>query len=153
MYLVRNIHILVLFCVAEIFPSHIALTNPVNFSKTRGREVLSVGAYGPTASINLSIFPIILIKYYQGIILDTVGYLVYLRVAVMDRIDATFTFYFLRASSVVGGGRGSFFSFFYFFPCSDHEQDWLRCEEVFFGLATNTLNVRNNNKYYPFNAM
>ena len=32
------------------------------------------------------------------------------------------------------------------FPCSaDHERDWPPCEVVFFGLATNTLNVRNNN--------
>ena len=33
------------------------------------------------------------------------------------------------------------------FPCSaDPEQDWPPCKVVFFGLATNTLNVRNNNK-------
>ena len=32
------------------------------------------------------------------------------------------------------------------FPCSaDHERDWPPCKVVFFGLATNTLNVRNNN--------
>ena len=31
------------------------------------------------------------------------------------------------------------------FPCSaDHERDWAPCNVVFFGLATNTLNVRNN---------
>ena len=31
------------------------------------------------------------------------------------------------------------------FPCSaDHERDWPPCKVVFFGLATNTLNVRNN---------
>ena len=31
------------------------------------------------------------------------------------------------------------------FPCSaDHERDWPSCKVVFFGLATNTLNVRNN---------
>ena len=34
---------------------------------------------------------------------------------------------------------------FFFFPCSaDHERDWPRCKVVFFGLATNALNVRNN---------
>ena len=35
------------------------------------------------------------------------------------------------------------------FPYSaDHERDWPPCkEEVFFGLATNTLNVRNNNDF------
>ena len=34
----------------------------------------------------------------------------------------------------------------FFFPCSaDHERDWPPCKVVFFGLATNTLNVRNNN--------
>ena len=38
------------------------------------------------------------------------------------------------------------FFFFFFFPCSaDHEQDWPRCKVVFFELATNALNVRNNN--------
>ena len=32
------------------------------------------------------------------------------------------------------------------FPCSaDHERDWPPCKVVFFGLAANTLNVRNNN--------
>ena len=36
--------------------------------------------------------------------------------------------------------------FFSFFPCSaDHERDWPPCKVVFFGLATNALNVRNNN--------
>ena len=36
---------------------------------------------------------------------------------------------------------------FSFFPCSaDHERDWPPCKVVFFGLATNALNVRNNNK-------
>ena len=34
--------------------------------------------------------------------------------------------------------------FFFFFPCSaDHERDWPPCKVVFFGLATNALNVRN----------
>ena len=32
------------------------------------------------------------------------------------------------------------------FSCSaDHERDWPPCKVVFFGLATNSLNVRNNN--------
>ena len=32
---------------------------------------------------------------------------------------------------------------FSFFPCSaDHERDWPPCKVVFFGLATNALNVR-----------
>ena len=36
--------------------------------------------------------------------------------------------------------------YFYFFPCSaNHERDWPPCKVVFFGLATNALNVRNNN--------
>ena len=35
---------------------------------------------------------------------------------------------------------------FSFFPCSaDHERDWSPCKVVFFGVATNALNVRNNN--------
>ena len=38
---------------------------------------------------------------------------------------------------------------FSFFPCSaDHERDWPPCKVVFFGLATNALNVRNNNNNY-----
>ena len=46
-----------------------------------------------------------------------------------------------------GGGRCQTFTFtFTFFPCSaDHERDWPPCKVVFFGLATNALNVRNNN--------
>ena len=59
-----------------------------------------------------------------------------------------------------GGGwevRCQTFSFFFFsflllflsssFPCSaDHdERDWPPCKVVFFRLATNTLNVGNNN--------
>ena len=47
-----------------------------------------------------------------------------------------------------GGGWGArcqTYYYYYFFPCSaDHERDWPRCKVVFFGLATNTLNVRNN---------
>ena len=38
---------------------------------------------------------------------------------------------------------------FFFFSCSaDHERDWPPCKVVFFGLATNALNVRNNN-FFP----
>ena len=47
-----------------------------------------------------------------------------------------------------GGGGGALpdFFFFSFFPClADHERDWPPCKVVFFGLATNALNVRNNN--------
>ena len=58
-----------------------------------------------------------------------------------------FYFIFLRTSSARGGGAlPEFFLSFYFFPClADHERDWPPCKEVFFGLATNALNVRNNN--------
>ena len=45
-----------------------------------------------------------------------------------------------------GGGGGGALPNFFFFSCSaDHERDWPPCKVVFFGLATNTLNVRNNN--------
>ena len=49
-----------------------------------------------------------------------------------------------------GGGAARIFLFF-FFPCSaDYERDWPPCKVVFFGLATNALNVRNNNnKQHP----
>ena len=45
-----------------------------------------------------------------------------------------------------GGGAGGLLpDFFFFFSCSaDHERDWPPCEVVFFGLATNALNVKNN---------
>ena len=46
------------------------------------------------------------------------------------------------------GGRGALADFFFFFfPCpADHEQrEGPQCKVDFFGLATNTLNVRNNN--------
>ena len=60
----------------------------------------------------------------------------------------TIFLFFLRTSSARGGGGGGrcqTFSFS-FFPCSaDHERDWPPCKVVFFGLATNALNVRNNN--------
>ena len=53
-----------------------------------------------------------------------------------------------------GGGGGAARLFILFsFPCSaDHERDWPPCKVVFFGLATNTLNVRNNtntNNFIP----
>ena len=62
-----------------------------------------------------------------------------------------FIFIFSERAARAGGGEGgggrcqTFFSFF-FFPCSaDHERDWPPCKVVLFGLATNALNVRNNN--------
>ena len=49
--------------------------------------------------------------------------------------------FFLRTSSARGERYQTFY--FYFFPCSaDHERDWPPCKVVFFGLATNALNVR-----------
>ena len=51
--------------------------------------------------------------------------------------------FFSPTSSV---GRGGLPDFFFYFLCSaDHERDWPPCKVVFFGLATNALNVRNNN--------
>ena len=45
------------------------------------------------------------------------------------------------------GGGGVHCQTFFFFRCSaDHERDWSPCKVVSFGLATNTLNARNNNK-------
>ena len=70
----------------------------------------------------------------------------------MRRVIFYFLF-FLRTSSAQGGGGGRCQTgggalpdfFFFFSPCSaDHERDWPLCKVVFFGLATNALNVRNN---------
>ena len=53
-----------------------------------------------------------------------------------------------RAACGAGGGERCLILFFvllFFFPCStDDERDWPPCKVVFFGLATNALNVRNN---------
>ena len=56
-----------------------------------------------------------------------------------------FFFCVLRTSTARGAGGGALPDFFFFFfPCSaDHERDWPPCKVVFFGLATNALNVRN----------
>ena len=49
-------------------------------------------------------------------------------------------------STVGGGGCAARLFILFFFPCSaDHERNYPPCKVVFFGLATNTLNVRNNN--------
>ena len=58
----------------------------------------------------------------------------------------SFFFFSERAARGGGGGEGALPDFFFFFPCSaDHERDWPSCKVVFFGLATNAPNVRNNN--------
>ena len=45
-----------------------------------------------------------------------------------------------------GGGYAARLFILFPFPCSaDHERDWPPCKVAFFGLASNTLNVRNNN--------
>ena len=56
--------------------------------------------------------------------------------------------FFFSPNEQRAGGEGALPDFFFFFfPCSaDHERDWLPCKVVFFGLATNALNVRNNKK-------
>ena len=63
-------------------------------------------------------------------------------------VDAPHDFYFILffSPNEGGGGGATRLFFFFFFPCSaDHERDWLPYKVVFFGLATNALNVRNNN--------
>ena len=66
-------------------------------------------------------------------------------------VDASRDFYYFLQTSSVEGGVGvccQTFIFLFSFPCSaDHERDWPPRKVVFrfFGLATNTLNVRNNN--------
>ena len=57
--------------------------------------------------------------------------------------------FFLRTSSAQGGGvRCQTFSFSFFLCSADHERDWPPCKVVFFGLATNALNLRNNNNNF-----
>ena len=57
-----------------------------------------------------------------------------------------FFFFFSPNEQRAGGGVRCQTFYFYFFSCSaDHERDWPPCKVVFFGLATNALNVRNNN--------
>ena len=44
------------------------------------------------------------------------------------------------------GGYAARLIIFSYFPCSaDHERDWPPCKIVFFGLTTNTLNMRSSN--------
>ena len=69
----------------------------------------------------------------------------------MRRVKYFFIFYFLRTNSARGGGGGGGLpGLFFFSPCSAGKmRDWPPCKVVFFGLATNALNVRNNNnKWY-----
>ena len=57
-----------------------------------------------------------------------------------------FFFFSPNEQRVGGGGGGCAARLFFFSPCSaDHERDWPPCKVIFFGLATNALNVRNTN--------
>ena len=51
-----------------------------------------------------------------------------------------------------GGGGALPYFFFFFFSCSaDHKRNWPPCKVVFLGLATNALNVGNdNNNWFEF---
>ena len=51
----------------------------------------------------------------------------------------------LRTSSVGGGGGAARPSILIYFLFSRPREDWPPYKVVFFGLASNTLNVRNNN--------
>ena len=69
-------------------------------------------------------------------------------------MGSVFFFFFFSPNEqrARGGGALPDFFFFFFFPCSsDHERDWPPCRVDFFGLATNALNVRNNNNnnFFP----
>ena len=64
----------------------------------------------------------------------------------MRRVIFLFFIFSERAGRARGGGEGgegALPDIFFFFPYSaDHERDW---PPVFFGMATNALNVRNSN--------
>ena len=63
----------------------------------------------------------------------------------MRRVIIIIIYLFFSERAARGGGVLPDF-YFYFFSCSaDHERDWPPCKVGFFGLATNALNVRNNN--------
>ena len=68
----------------------------------------------------------------------------------MAPVDATRDFIYFSSNEqgggVGGGGYAARLFLLFSFPYSaDHERDWPPCKVVFFGLTTNTLNVRNNN--------
>ena len=64
-------------------------------------------------------------------------------------MDASRDFIFSERAARGEGGGGGAARLFFFSPCSaDHERDWSPCKVVFFGLATNALNVRNNNMFF-----
>ena len=56
-----------------------------------------------------------------------------------------FLLLFFSERATRGGGGRCQTLFFLFSLFSDHERDWPACKVVFFGLASNALNVRNNN--------
>ena len=63
----------------------------------------------------------------------------------VDALRDFYLFCFIRTSS--GGCAARLFPPPFFSCSADHELDWLPCkvlEVVFFGLATNTLSVKNN---------
>ena len=67
-------------------------------------------------------------------------------VASLRRFRAAFIFSEQAVWGAGGWGYAARLFLLFSFPCSaDHERDWPPYKVVFFGLATNTLNVRNNN--------
>ena len=62
-----------------------------------------------------------------------------------------FKLFSLRTSSVGGGGGGAArLIILFYFLFSRPREDWPPYKVVFFGLATNTLNVRNNTNNQKF---
>ena len=61
------------------------------------------------------------------------------------RLTIPYNIFFSERAARGGGAGGALpdFLFLFIFSCSsDHERDWPPCEAVFFGLATNALNVK-----------
>ena len=69
-----------------------------------------------------------------------------------QHVDASCDFYFIFSERAAWGGgmRCQTFYLLFFLHSATHARDWPLCVKVMFGLATNTLNARNNHdSFHP----